>query len=249
MKTSSQLRQDARQSLTNNYGMSVVVTLIQSVITFTVTYLLSFLIIPILLPLAAVLYSNFNESIADSLVDLFSSILSLPTNLIALLVTAPLLYGFSLCFLKLIRTNTIRLEDLFGGFKKAFKKSFIMQLLISIYTFLWSLLFIIPGIIKGIAYSMSYYILIDNPNLTASQAITESERMMNGHKADYFVLQLSFIGWILLSILTCCVGFIFLTPYMETAKAHFYQNLKAQQSMQNFSQIPPQTPPKIMYNV
>jgi len=90
-------------------------------------------------------------------------------------------------------------------------------------------------------------ILIDNPNLTASQAITESERMMNGHKADYFVLQLSFIGWILLSILTCCVGFLFLAPYMETARAHFYQNLKAQQSMQNFTPNQTQYPPQMMY--
>ena len=101
-----------------------------------------------------------------------------------------------------------------------------MQLLVSIYTALWTLLFIIPGIIKGISYAMSYFVLIDNPEFTATQAIAESQRLMNGHKADYFMLQLSFSGWILLSILTCGIGFIFLVPYMETTNAHFYQTLK-----------------------
>jgi len=229
MKTSSELRQNARNSLKNNWGSSIVTSLLNNVIIYGVSYTLSMLLFPILLPLVILLYSNFEESIAEALTDLLSELLSLPTQLIALLVTAPLLYGFTLCFLKLVRTNTLNIADLFAGFKRAFKKSFVTQLLISIYTFLWSLLFIIPGIIKGIAYSMSYYILIDNPNLTASQAIAESERMMDGHKADFFVLELSFIGWAFLSIFTCCIGFIFLTPYMETAKAHFYQNLKAQE--------------------
>lgn len=101
------------------------------------------------------------------------------------------------------------------------------MILMSILIFLWTLLFIIPGIIKSFAYFLTPYILVDNPELSANEAINLSQKMMKGHKFDLFWLELSFIGWILLGILTLGVGYVWLMPYMMTATADFYQDVKA----------------------
>lgn len=103
--------------------------------------------------------------------------------------------------------------------------------LVGFFTSLWSLLLIVPGIIKFYAYAMTPYILIDNPELSANQAINLSCKMMKGHKFDLFFLQLSFIGWGILSVFTGGIGLLWLMPYMMSAQAAFYQDIK-----QNFSQ-------------
>lgn len=100
--------------------------------------------------------------------------------------------------------------------------------LMMVFICLWSLLFIIPGIIKAFAYALTPYILVDKPELSANQAIDLSKEMMKGHKFDFFWLSLSFIGWILLSILTLGIGLFWLMPYMTTAMAAFYEDVKAE---------------------
>ena len=98
--------------------------------------------------------------------------------------------------------------------------------LVRFFTSLWSLLLIVPGIVKFYAYSMTPYILVDNPELSANEAINLSQKMMKGHKSDLFFLQLSFIGWIFLSIFTFGIGLLWVMPYMMTAQAAFYQDIK-----------------------
>lgn len=94
--------------------------------------------------------------------------------------------------------------------------------------FLWTLLLIVPGIIKSFAYAMTPYIAVEHPEYTPSQCTAESSRLMQGHKFDLFYLYLTFIGWALLSIITCGIGFFWLMPYMETTQAAFYNDLKAE---------------------
>ena len=77
--------------------------------------------------------------------------------------------------------ETIKVENLFNGFKD-FARTFSLHLINSVFIFLWSLLFIIPGIIKALSYSMSYFILQENPNLSANEARKESMRLMEGNK-------------------------------------------------------------------
>lgn len=101
-------------------------------------------------------------------------------------------------------------------------------LLMEIKVFLWALLFIIPGIVKAFAYALTPFLLVDCPELTALECIKLSNQMMKGHKFDLFYLYLSFIGWILLSILTLGIGLLWLTPYMQTAAASFYLDVKAE---------------------
>lgn len=100
------------------------------------------------------------------------------------------------------------------------------MLLMMIFTILWTLLLIIPGIIKAFAYALTPYILVDKPELSPNQAIDLSVKMMKGHKFDLFYLHLSFLGWGVLSVFTLGIGLIWLMPYMMTAQAAFYQDVK-----------------------
>ena len=135
-------------------------------------------------------------------------------------------FGLSRLFLSCIRGGEFGLGDLFAGFQINFTNNILTGLLSSLYIFLWSLLFLIPGIIKSYAYAMVFYVLNDNPELSPSEALQESERIMNGHKLEWFLIQLSFIGWILLSVITFGIASLWLTPYMEATKAAFYGDIK-----------------------
>ncbi|AZO95435.1 DUF975 family protein [Halocella sp. SP3-1] len=149
--------------------------------------------------------------------------------IVNLLVSGPLLLGYVSCFLKLIRKEPFRFENLFDGFSN-FKSAFLAYLLMTIFTVLWTLLFLIPGIIAILRYSMTFYILHDHPNIGALEAIRTSKEMMIGYKWKLFCLFLSFWGWIILSILTLGIGFLWLTPYIQTAITNFYQELKSTQA-------------------
>ena len=102
------------------------------------------------------------------------------------------------------------------------------MLLMTIYIVGWTLLLIVPGIIKSLSYALTPFILVDNPELSADGAIVLSMKMMDGHKLDFFILCLSFIGWGLLCILTLGIGFFWLIPYQYTAVAAFYEDVKAE---------------------
>lgn len=146
-------------------------------------------------------------------------------SIISLIICGPLELGLISCFLKLIREEEFRFENLFDGFKN-FTSAFLLELIMSIFILLWSLLLIIPGIIAAYRYSMAFYILDDNPELGAMDALKESKKMMIGYKGKLFLLHLSFIGWTILSVLTLGIGFLWLIPYINTSTANFYENLK-----------------------
>lgn len=145
--------------------------------------------------------------------------------IMSILLSGPLTLGLAICFLKLVRHEPFMFENLFDGFKN-FSSSVIAQLLISIFVFLWSLLLIVPGIIAYYRYSMVFYILSDNPEIGAMEALNRSKEMMIGYKGKLFCLHLSFIGWGLLGILTLGIGYLWLTPYIYSSIANFYENLK-----------------------
>jgi len=120
-------------------------------------------------------------------------------------------------------------EQLFNvGFAK-FGRNLGSMLLEGLLLYAWSLLLIIPGIIKAFSYAMTPYILADCPDVKAVDAITISRRMMKGHKWELFVFELSFLGWFLLSMLTCGILSIFyVDPYFQGAVAGYYVELKKQ---------------------
>lgn len=146
-------------------------------------------------------------------------------SLASLFVSAPLTLGLAITYVTLVKTDSLVFENLFSGFK-SYAKSLGMFFWLILWVFLWVLLFIVPGIIKGIAYSQSFFIIADNPNVRVRDAMKISMKMTDGHKGEIFVMALSFLGWILLAILTIFIGFLWLTPYMYTTFANLYIKLK-----------------------
>lgn len=118
-------------------------------------------------------------------------------------------------------------HDLFSQFDR-FGAGFAQRFLRNLYVALWSLLFIIPGIIKSLSYAMTPFIMADHPELSASEAIERSKELMEGHKTDLFILDLTFIGWTILCALTANLGFILLNPYENAAHAAFYRQIQAE---------------------
>lgn len=137
-------------------------------------------------------------------------------------------FGLSLAkvYLDVLNGYTPNISDAFYGFKNNYKTAVIMEAFRTLYVFLWSLLFIIPGIIKTLAYSMSSYVLYENPNLSAKEALRRSEDLMRGRKMEYFLLILSFIGWIILGIFTLGILYVWLFPYMQATTAAFYNSIR-----------------------
>lgn len=124
-----------------------------------------------------------------------------------------------------------------GSYLHIVKIMFIRELKI----FLWSLLFIIPGIIKSYEYYMIPYLLSENPNLSMDRAFELSRRMTQGEKWEIFVMELSFIGWYLLAVFTCGIGFYFLTPYVEASRAELYEVMREKAhglAFSDFSELP-----------
>ncbi len=146
-----------------------------------------------------------------------------------ILVIGPFLVGYVNSFKKLLVEGDDRITA--NSFREGFKpywRSVWAYLFRGILIALWSLLLVIPGIIKSLSYAMTMYIVKDHPELTVNEAIDLSKDMMYGHKYDLFYLYISFIGWYLLSILTLGIGTFWLMPYIETAQASFYEDVKAE---------------------
>ena len=132
--------------------------------------------------------------------------------------------GYAKFNLNLVDKKNAAFETLFEYFSY-WKTTTISRLLRALYVFLWSLLFVIPGIVAGFSYAMTDYILAENPELTADEAITQSKELMMGNRWRLFCLQFSFIGWDILATLAFGIGHLWLTPYKQAAYAAFYREV------------------------
>jgi len=149
--------------------------------------------------------------------------------IVTTILTALIGYGLITYFIKLVRDEDRSFSDLFYYFKSGqqFIRATLTTILVTLFTLLWLLLLIIPGIIKSLAYSQVGYILKDNPEMRPLDAITLSRRMMDGYKWKFFLLSLSFIGWLLVIIITFGLGLLYVAPYYTTTQAQFYEEVKA----------------------
>ena len=145
----------------------------------------------------------------------------------SIIVDPALMLSTYLIYCKLSSINDYRPEvsETFGGFSNVLGAMRVYWAQ-ALFTFLWTMLFIIPGIIKGIAYSQAMFILAENPEIGGREALKKSSEMMQGHKMDYFILSLSFIGWNILAVLTLGILYIWLAPYISATQANFYQSIK-----------------------
>lgn len=263
MKTSSQYRQQAFESLHGRWTPLVIATLVIGIITIFVSQstaivdekshpgmvlLLSFvtLIFSVFvaspwqygLRNATLWYARRDEEASpldNSVRIAFRSgrygALVAVAILISLLVLAVCFVGFIVLVLSLVfaiadmdavATATSSADALSAIFA-AMDASSVMPICIGF------LLVLIPAFWVQYTYYMAPYIAIDQPTLSAYDCLTASRHMMKGHKWQLFVLQLSFVGWAFLAIFTCFVGFLWLQPYMATADAFFYEDLRSSQ--------------------
>ena len=154
----------------------------------------------------------------------FIALVSFIVALACLLVGGAIGVGYSKFNIDLIEGRKASIGTLFGSFK-IFITALLARILRSVFTALWTLLFIIPGIMAHFSYSMVNFVLADNPDMDAMEALAESKRLMKGNKWRLFCLDLSFIGWAFLSFLTLGIGLIWLIPYQEAAYAAFYRDI------------------------
>ena len=137
----------------------------------------------------------------------------------------PMEVGIFEYYLDIVRGKKPEFKGYLTKFYSQFGKIFVASLIVEILVTLASCLFVIPGIILALAYNFYLFVLIDNPDLGWKEILTKSREMMKGHKGELFVFYLSFIGWLILSGLTCHILMIWLLPYMTLAEVLWYDKL------------------------
>ncbi len=158
-------------------------------------------------------------------ISLGCSFLPVLGSLASLLITGPMIVGFTLVFLNVARRQAAEVGQLFYGFQR-FGTALGAYLLMALFILLWSLLLVIPGIIAAYSYGMTYFVIADDPAAGPLAALRRSKEMMRGRKWKLFCLSWRFFGWALLSVLTFGIGLFWLWPYMQTAMAHFYDDVR-----------------------
>lgn len=139
-------------------------------------------------------------------------------------VSFTLSYCLSFLMLNIVRENKVTYEDCFKILKNNVITVLAVSFLCSIFITLGFACLIIPGIIVAIGLSMVNYVMIDNPNMDIFSVIKESWNIMKGHKLEYFMMMLSFIGWILLCLFIFPI--IYVWPYIILSIACFYNKIK-----------------------
>ncbi len=199
MRSSSQIRKIAWESLRGRYWDCFAVTVILVVISGVVSGI-----------------SAIGEEYPA---------LSFLYLMLSIFVLIPLGVGYNRFYIKSAYEKT-DITEVFIHFKLGYMNVIKISIIAGVKILLWSMLLIIPGIIKSFEYAMIPFILAENPEIETNEAFRLSKMMMDGNKFRYFCLGLSFIGWILLGILSCGIGIVFLDPYMMAAYTQFYFEVK-----------------------
>lgn len=154
-----------------------------------------------------------------------SWLMSAANSIVSFLIAGAMSVGLATFSLSIARNKELKITQIFSGFE-IFWTSFKTFFLTTLFTLLWAILLIIPGIIAALSYSQVYFILSENSNIGAMEAIEKSKKMMYGNKWKLFFLGLRFLGWIILSIITLGIGFLWTGPYMMVSYAKFHDDIK-----------------------
>lgn len=155
-------------------------------------------------------------------------IVSLAVNLFITIIQ----YGYNKIYIDIVRGKDARFSTVFDGFlypvKAVATEIYVMVLII-----MWMFLLIVPGIVAIFKYSMTHYIIAENPDIPITDALDMSKNMMEGHKTEYFMLITSFLPWLLVIVLTFGLASIYVVPYMNTSLAQFYVQVKSEYEVEN----------------
>lgn len=150
------------------------------------------------------------------------------TYIVALIIAGPLYFGYYSYLNHQVDYKQSDLNLLFCGFTNRFAQNLVAGLLMTLAVGIGMVLLIVPGIILACGFSMTFLIMIDDPNITGVDALKASWNLMKGQKWNFFCLILRFIGWILLCIITFGILVLWIEPYMSTAQIGFYRQLRGQ---------------------
>ena len=214
--TRKELKDNAKQSLRGNWGWAIIVFLITAIIVGIFTGAGHWL---------DETYINYDGT------NIFYQFAS-PIGSILLWIGSFIGLSRNIAFLEL-RDDQKEEKPYMAAFsvftENRFGPELINFVLVSIFTFLWTWLLIIPGIIKAYSYSMTPYIVKDmvasDKQVGATDGINASKELMKGHKMNLVIFDLSFLGWNILAAITCGIGYLWVTPYYQTAKANFYRHI------------------------
>lgn len=226
MFTASEFRRIARDKLRGHWGRSVLVTFIVSLICgmsgiYNLIRDLGHMDYDLLFS------GNYSDFLAgytsvETAGSVFGTLMSLALSIAVILFSGALALGHCKYYIDLVAENRQdEVSVIFSRFD-IFLKAMGLNLFMALFIWLWSLLFIVPGIIAAYRYRLAPYLMAENPNLGIREAVNMSKELMAGHKWRLFCLNLSFIGWGILSALTCGIGDLWLNPYIYAANAAFY---------------------------
>lgn len=219
MKSAKELRAEARAALKDNWAKAVVCTIVMVLVVIALCAFYMYR------------YMSVDEAMAISDPSGYLKLVGWPMLIYfvgCILLLCPLQFGYYNAFRQLLKDGDADLtNNMFRNTFSRWGRNVWGYCLMSLFIFLWAMLLYIPGIIKAFSYAMTPYILKDYPELSANQAINLSIKMMKGHKFDLFYLFLTFIGWAILAVFTCGIGYLWLTPYMSTAMSAFYEDVKS----------------------
>ena len=195
----SELKQNAKNQLKNNWGLAIGIIIVCTLISC----------IPNLL------VEINDESLAIAII----------IPIITLVITGPLTIGQCKFFINLANRSNPKFSDLWYGFNNILK-AIGVTLLVGIIVSIGTILLIIPGIILSFMYSQAYYIMAENLEMSIIDCLKESSRIMKGHKMDLFVLELSFLGWVILMGITFGIAGLYVLPYYSATLTNFYLEIK-----------------------
>lgn len=161
-------------------------------------------------------------------------IIAVSVGIALFLIGSPLRLGRRIYYTQLQRAQPAPFGTLLSRFN-IFGRAVGLRLFTAVFIWLWMLLLIVPGIVASFRYAMAPYLMAEHPEMGIREAVNISKRMMKGHKADLFVLYLTFIGWAILATLPCGLGWLWLNPYIQAAEAEFYLEVSYQRPQTGFA--------------
>ena len=212
--SNKELMAEARRVLSGNWGMAV----LGYVLYFVLMMSFSMFILTSTIFVSAIGASSGTDTSSAANAMQFIS------QLAEMLISGAFMVGLCSFYLVIAQEGETRLEALFTGFRR-FWKSFGAYFFYTLFIVLWTFLFIIPGIIAIFRYAMVFFIVADDEDCGALEAIRRSKEMMVGNKWKYFCLHWRFFWWGLLCAIFP-IGMLWLFPYMQTAFAKFYEDVK-----------------------
>ncbi len=213
IKPRYEYKEKAKSLMEGKYGEVIIITIIFSVIAGVITS-------------ASSNYGAQYDVTTLQLIDSGNPMLSNLFNLLAFLFSAGVTYGTAKMYIGVTLNQRPDAGTIvLSGFKENFIRNIALLFLQTLYTSLWTLLFIIPGIVKSYAYSMSHYLVIHEPELSSSDAITKSKQVTQGHKSALFMLDLSYFGWYFLGLFTFGILWLFIAPKHQTARILMFDDI------------------------